>query len=188
VLHQVPEGAVVPVNEHDKVLFDFHSISQLIIPGQQFCDRLMTACVKDYRVLGFPVCVEHQRYVRNQYIFNLCLVLHEDAEFSGHVTIVRKLATLFRNLEEQSMFLSMEEDREALDATAGHLSVDELDLGAGAGSSSGPERQTGHFLPGGKIYALCEMIFEDLNNYCECMIPIGEFFLMSHCTAQPIDF
>jgi len=25
----------------------------------------------------------------------------------------------------------------------------------------------------GKVYALCEMILEDLNNYCECMIPIG---------------
>jgi hypothetical protein len=26
---------------------------------------------------------------------------------------------------------------------------------------------------GKKVYALCEMIMEDLNNYCECMIPIG---------------
>jgi hypothetical protein len=26
---------------------------------------------------------------------------------------------------------------------------------------------------GGKIYALCEMVLEDLNNYAECMIPIG---------------
>jgi len=25
----------------------------------------------------------------------------------------------------------------------------------------------------GKVYALCEMLMEDLNNYCECMIPIG---------------
>ncbi|MCJ1404317.1 Nitrogen permease regulator 2 [Xylographa trunciseda] len=26
----------------------------------------------------------------------------------------------------------------------------------------------------GKIYALCEILLEDLNNYCECMIPIDE--------------
>jgi hypothetical protein len=26
----------------------------------------------------------------------------------------------------------------------------------------------------GKIYALCEMLMEDLNNYCECMVPIDE--------------
>ena len=25
----------------------------------------------------------------------------------------------------------------------------------------------------GKVYSLCETLMEDLNNYCECMIPIG---------------
>jgi hypothetical protein len=25
------------------------------------------------------------------------------------------------------------------------------------------------------VYALCEMVLEDLNNYAECMIPIGMF-------------
>lgn len=28
---------------------------------------------------------------------------------------------------------------------------------------------------GGKVYAICEMILEDLNNYCECMTPIGMY-------------
>jgi hypothetical protein len=27
------------------------------------------------------------------------------------------------------------------------------------------------------VYALCEMVLEDLNNYAECMIPIGMFLL-----------
>lgn len=26
----------------------------------------------------------------------------------------------------------------------------------------------------GKVYSLCETLMEDLNNYCECMIPIGK--------------
>jgi len=97
------------------------------------------------------------------------LVLDEDAEFSGYVTIVRKLAILFRNLEEQSMFLSREEEKEAIDA-AGNLSDDELDL-----HHSRSVDIPSHYQPSGKIYSLCEMIFEDLNNYCECMIPIGTF-------------
>ena len=25
----------------------------------------------------------------------------------------------------------------------------------------------------GKVYSLCETLMEDINNYCECMIPIG---------------
>jgi hypothetical protein len=28
---------------------------------------------------------------------------------------------------------------------------------------------------GSKVYALCEMVLEDLNNYAECMIPIGMY-------------
>lgn len=33
----------------------------------------------------------------------------------------------------------------------------------------------------GKIHGLCETLMEDLNNYCECMIPIGMFMIsISH--------
>lgn len=52
---------------------------------------------------------------------------------------MRKLNTLFRTLEEQSLFLSRD-------------------------GSSAPNS--------GKIYALCEILLEDLNNYSEAMIPI----------------
>jgi hypothetical protein len=129
------------------------------------------------------VCVEHRRYYRNQFIFNFCLVLEDDVEFSGYVTIVRKLATMFRNLEEQTMFLSKEEDDKMWEAVTGRdsLSEDSLDLSEVKKAS----QKSPHFVVGGKIYALCEMIFEDLNNYCECMIPIGKMSIhhriWKHC-------
>ena len=41
---------------------------------------------------------------------------------------------------------------------------------SGSGLLDAFEREQGK-----KVYALCEMIMEDLNNYCECMIPIGMF-------------
>ena len=65
-------------------------------------------------------------------------MLHRDSPFATYLSPVKKLATLFRTLEEQSQFLSR-------------------DL-------SPPNS--------GKIYALCEILLEDLNNYCESMIPI----------------
>lgn len=67
-------------------------------------------------------------------------MLAEDTDFSSYVSVVRKLNTLFRTLEEQSQFLSRD--------------------GAKADS--------------GKIYALCEILLEDLNNYSEAMIPIDD--------------
>lgn len=176
ILHQIPEGAVTTGNDHvdsgQTPLFDFAAISQHIIPVQEFCNRLIAICTNHYRIIGFPVCVEHPRYYRNQFIFNFCLVLEDDIEFSGYVTIVRKLATMFRNLEEQIMFLSKEEDDKLWKAVTGGdtLSDDSLDLT----DENKTSHKSPHFVVGGKIYALCEMIFEDLNNYCECMIPIDD--------------
>lgn len=77
-------------------------------------------------------------------------MLDEDAAWSAYASVASKLAHLFRNLEEQGGFLSREEERDDL-IVAGER---------GYGGRS-------------KVYALCEMVMEDLNNYRECMIPIG---------------
>ncbi|KAI9879158.1 MAG: Nitrogen permease regulator 2 [Pleopsidium flavum] len=151
VLHQVPSDSIVPSPESFTApLFSFPSISSYIIPRQEFCDRLLTICISHYRILGYPVCITHHKYDRNEFIFNFCLVLedggshtsgndHDDpVDVNSYLSVVKKLARLMRGLEEQGEFLSK-------DASA----------------------------PGtGKVYALCEMVLEDLNNYCECMIPI----------------
>lgn len=154
VLHQVPSDSIVPSPTSTTApLFPFSSISSYIIPRQEFCDRPLTICVSRYRVLGYPVCITHHKYNRNEFIFNFCIVLedsgsagssgndHDDepVDVNSYLSVVNKLARLMRGLEEQDEFLSK-------------------DLSP----------------PGtGKVYALCEMILEDLNNYCECMIPIG---------------
>jgi len=106
---------------------------------------------------------------------------------------------MFRNLEEQSGFLSNEED-EALwgavngeaDAKTGYANTSRetpVDLSLGVPRSAGTTRgdESGYSTDadsstynepgprvGAKVYALCEMILEDLNNYGECMIPIDE--------------
>lgn len=115
------------------------------------------------------------------------MVLDEDADFSGHMTVVTKMASMFRNLEEQGQFLSKEEkmgngglwDSEELPEMPS-LSEDGSEDAEGDGGDGDGNGLTGSGLLshyeaglGGKVYALCEMIMEDLNNYCECMIPIG---------------
>ncbi|KAI9817183.1 MAG: Nitrogen permease regulator 2 [Pycnora praestabilis] len=141
VLHQVPDGSIVTTaSATQPSLFEFASVSEYLIPRQEFCDRLVTVCINHYRILGYPVCITSRKYDRNEFIFNFAIVLEEEADMSSYQSVLRKLAKLFRSLEEQGQFLSK----------------DEADGGA-------------------KVYALCEMILEDLNNYCECMIPIGLF-------------
>lgn len=191
----MPEGAIVPTPHPlpnlEKPLFDFGAVSEILIPRQEFCDRPVTLCVNHARIIGHPVCIDNPRYERRQYIFNLAMVLDEDADFSGHMSVVKKLASIFRNLEEQNQFLSKEEkdllwaappsledsgeldklpmlddDHEANEKLE-HVVSDEGHL-----TGSGLLKMDAANI-GGKVYALCEMIMEDLNNYCECMIPIG---------------
>lgn len=201
----MPEGAIVPPlhpqRNQQPPLFDFAAVSDLLIPRQEFCDRPVTLCVNHTRIIGHPVCIDNPRYERNQYIFNLALVLDEDADFSGHMSVVKKLASIFRNLEEQNLFLSTEEKHLLWAAPAladsGELdkismldddrvqTKDNLDrvISEDAQLTGSDLLKKDEASLGGKVYALCEMIMEDLNNYCECMIPIGSYILLASSLA-----
>ncbi|QKX53418.1 uncharacterized protein TRUGW13939_00497 [Talaromyces rugulosus] len=145
VVHQVPDGAIVPSSTaaaaaQQTLLFTFSDISFFVIPRQELCGNLLQVCIGGYRILGYPICMKSPCYDRNEFIFNFCLVVAEDEDFSKYTSIVQKLADLMHGLEEQSGFLSRDH------------------------SKSGQ----------GKLYSLCETLMEDLNNYSECMIPIDE--------------
>ena len=114
------------------------------------------------------MCIKDRRYERNEFIFSIALVLEEEEDKSSYEGVVRKLGLLFRSLEEQGGFLSREEQSSDGTGDAG-----EWNAGLGLGRKHKREK-VGMEGKGEKIYALCEMILEDLNNYCECMIPIGK--------------
>ncbi|KAF3393909.1 hypothetical protein F1880_005030 [Penicillium rolfsii] len=142
VVHQVPDGAIVPSSTApaQPLFLTFSDVSFFVIPRQELCGNLLQVCTNGYRVLGYPICMKSDRYSRNEFIFNFCIVLAEEEDFSQYKSVVQKLADLMHALEEQNGFLSRDFSK------------------------------TGE----GKVYSLCEMLMEDLNNYCECMIPIDE--------------
>ena len=165
-MHQVPSNSITPSAASTATatapppLFDFDALSSFLIPRQELCDRLVSVAAGGARVLGFPVRIQGRRYARNEFIFNFAIVLPAGAGAayaSSYLSVVRKLAMLFRSLEEQGGFLSRE------DGGGGGAEAGEADATAGQPSS----------VDKGKVYALCEIVLEDLNNYCECMIPIG---------------
>ncbi|KAJ5543449.1 hypothetical protein N7535_005873 [Penicillium sp. DV-2018c] len=142
VVHQVPDGAIVPspTAPSQPPLLIFSDVSFFVIPRQELCGNLLQVCTNGYRILGYPICMKSVRYDRNEFIFNFCIVLAEEDDFSTYKSVAQKLADLMHGLEEQNGFLSRDF------------------------SKSGE----------GKVYSLCEMLMEDLNNYCECMIPIDD--------------
>ncbi|KAH7138393.1 nitrogen permease regulator 2 [Dendryphion nanum] len=180
VLHQVPEGSITPSTSPSSLpqpLIPFDSVSPYLIPTQQFCDRLLTFCVNHHRVIGYPVCIREGRYSRNEFIFNFSIVIEEGSsgkgnsggnggEWQAYGEVARKMGSLLRGLEEQGGFLSGEEEEWGVWEDEG--------LGFGGGGYGGWGRKAGGIGEGSKVYALCEMILEDLNNYAECMIPIDD--------------
>ncbi|RKF56913.1 Nitrogen permease regulator 2-like protein [Golovinomyces cichoracearum] len=149
VVYQSPAGSIVPETDITKpCLFDFEKLAEYVIPRQVFCNRYVTVCNPEntYRILGHPVCIQDSNYVRNEFIFNFCVVLKADADPLPYETVVRRLASTFTEMEIQNHFLSEETEGEDISNTQGSRS----------------------------IAALLEIIKEDLNNYNECMIPADD--------------
>lgn len=138
-----------------KPLLDWPLVSPYLVPPQSLCNRLLTLRSPTSRnlVVSHPVCiVDDTRYDRNEFIFNFGFVLsHKElGQRHGMVEawkkIVRKIANVLRDLELETQWLSR--DEEALDSGK----MTRLDS---------------------RVYALCEMVMEDLNCFGDSMIPIG---------------
>lgn len=146
-------------------------LQEYIIPRKAFFNRYIAVTDPDgkYSILGFPVAIAHPKYQRNEFIFNFGLVIETDDASAGagagvagglgsggdqipYERVVRRLAVTFAEMEKQNEYLSR-------------------DAGAGVGLLGDEIEGLGGRRP---IGSLLEIIREDLNNYGECMIPVGE--------------
>ncbi|KAL9048540.1 MAG: hypothetical protein Q9162_007669 [Coniocarpon cinnabarinum] len=155
VLHQWPLATAAPDPDHiSSSLFDFSQISEYIIPRQDVCQQPVAVCTNGYRILGHPVCLEDtEKYTRNEFIFNFCLVIREDEECSAYEKAVNRIARVLTDAEEQEdLLLGDEKGFEP-----------PKNKEAGASDSRVP-----------KLRMLCENVYEDLNNYGECVIRLSD--------------
>ncbi|KAH8597472.1 nitrogen permease regulator 2-domain-containing protein [Bisporella sp. PMI_857] len=118
VVHQSPPGCIVAEPDVARPrLFDFETMAEYIIPKQAFCNRYVTICDPDhkYRILGHPVCIKDDKYERNEFIFNFCIVIDADADKIPYESVVRRLASTFTEMEIQNEFLSKEDPSNSQD-------------------------------------------------------------------------
>ncbi|KTW31318.1 nitrogen permease regulating protein NPR2 [Pneumocystis jirovecii RU7] len=113
IVHQVPPNAVTleEGEANKRPLFEFEPISEYIIPKRKLCDRVVAICTNGYRILGHPVCIVDGTYERNALIFNCALVFREEDDSSCYIPVVRRLAKVFRSLEEQGNFISKDKTK-----------------------------------------------------------------------------
>lgn len=130
VVFQVPEhtfadhraGGADAETPQPPALLEFSAVSDYVIPKAPLCGRLVTCIARasrrdsgadkrTFKVLGFPVLLQKaDKYERNNFVFNLCFVLNSDAEIHAYEPIVRKCARVLRALEEETSFLSQQEN------------------------------------------------------------------------------
>ncbi|ORY68591.1 nitrogen permease regulator 2 [Pseudomassariella vexata] len=113
IVAQSPPGCIVAssLTPHLKPpLVDFDIIQEYIIPRKAFFNHFLTVNSPDnkYSILGFPVSIPHERYHRNEFIFNFGLVVEADADQIPYERLVRRLAVTFAEMERQGGYLSSE--------------------------------------------------------------------------------
>ncbi|XP_044013900.1 GATOR complex protein NPRL2, partial [Aphidius gifuensis] len=94
----------VPDNFVSKDIFD--NVSVYIIPKAQLQRSIITVTLKDYKILGFPVIIDDNKYARNAFYFNLCFVCDAGARTVHYESVVQKMTDFLMGLEMENKFLS----------------------------------------------------------------------------------
>eukprot|EP01083_Nonionella_stella_P157699 512254_1 len=94
---QVPNGFLQPEV--------FSKISDYIITVPEMCDKNISLSVLDYKILGYPVRLESNRYPRNALLYSFGLILDPGTPATGYEAALRKLALSVRRVEVESGFL-----------------------------------------------------------------------------------
>ncbi|GAW11371.1 hypothetical protein ANO14919_007150 [Xylariales sp. No.14919] len=113
IVAQSPPGCIVATEftPHLKPpLVDFDIVQEYIIPRKAFFNRFVTVNTPDgkHSILGFPVSIPHERYHRNEFIFNFGLVIESDVDQIPYERLVCRLAVTFAEMERQNGYLSSE--------------------------------------------------------------------------------
>ncbi|RVX74868.1 hypothetical protein B0A52_01145 [Exophiala mesophila] len=160
IVHQVPEGSIVTSSElsasnastipsPSTALLSFSTISRFLIPRQSLCGNLLS--------LNPPTLNPNtpQTLVLS---YPICLTSshYPRNEFIFNFALVLGDPATIDVPSYKSVVKKLAHLMRSLEEQSHFLSDD----------TSLPNT--------GRIYSLCEMLMEDLNNYCECMIPIDE--------------
>ena len=160
-MHQVPEDSISttsdlsasvigsPAGSPPPPLLSFSTISRFLIPRQSLCGNLIALSPPPLTPSTPPTLVLS---------YPICLTSphYPRNEFIFNFAIVLGEPSTIDVPSYKSVVKKLAHLMRSLEEQSRFLSDDNAPPNSG------------------KIYSLCEMLMEDLNNYCECMIPIDE--------------
>lgn len=160
IVNQVPQDCI---NSTDKTLFKFNTIKNYIIPKPHLCNKLITIKVGKYKIIGYPVNIQNENYTRNFFNFNFCFVFPYNSETISYELTIKRMGKMFKVLEEQNyllsnlganLFIKLENMKQInlINEIPGFKNFKKINLSS--------------------IDSLINQIYQDLNNYSECCIPL----------------
>ncbi|KAF1781281.1 Nitrogen permease regulator 2 [Phytophthora cactorum] len=109
-------GPVILFQAPENVLSNevFDSVSGYIIIDKALCGKIITVRAQQMKIVGYPVCIEDDKYHRNALLFNIGFVFDELVETAPYRPILRKLGALVEGMEKESGFLYNADKKELL--------------------------------------------------------------------------
>ncbi|KAG7664337.1 NPR2 [[Candida] subhashii] len=178
-------------------LFNFDTVKNYVIPKPHLCNRLISFKINRYKVIGYPVNMENERYSRNSFSFNFCFVFPYDmGDVSPYEPAIKRMGQMFQVLEEQNFILSkLDKDNSFFKKGSTGMAIKDSIVSSGNSINFGIdlEAYTSNVVsvqssndaavnaPGhaktkqitlSSIESLINQLYQDLNNYSECCIPL----------------
>ncbi|KAK4686544.1 nitrogen permease regulator 2, partial [Tremellales sp. Uapishka_1] len=117
---RAPRARSVSSSRFSATVLDFAPISEYVIPKKSLHGKLVTLLTAgwdedektEYRIMGFPSVIEGEggRYMRNEYMWNLCFVFQANSVLEAFEPVVRKCGRILRSAEIDSAYLSAPND------------------------------------------------------------------------------
>lgn len=98
-----------PPNFISKHAFDL--INAYILPKRELEKKILTVNTLNIKIVGYPVKIDHEKYARNAFYFNICFVCDHYCRSVQYEPIVKKLSEFLIMMEMEYSFLSKEEYR-----------------------------------------------------------------------------
>lgn len=168
VCYQFPNNSLQDSN------INFDSIKNFIIPKPQLCHRLLTIKYGNYRIASYPVAVNSSSYARNYFRFNFVFVFQYNCETSPYEAAITRLGKLFRSLEEQKQILSNAESDTSL-FKSDNLNENQFNNNKNSITNTiTATTTTKKKINKISVQDILMRLYQDLNNYSECFIPIDD--------------
>jgi hypothetical protein len=164
IVHQFPDHSILSPSNEPPPILAWADISAYIIPPYDVCNRPLSICTNNIRVLALPVSLEDSRYARNRFTFNIGFVVVEDEPVRPWEQVLRKTSRFLRQLEIDDGLLSIEEDLDGL-KWAGEIDYPAYDIGI--------------------VHGLLHDIFDQLNDYGEACIRINDVHVLNLRLDEP---